>query len=131
MTECATTVNGALSNWSRCTTSISRRLPASNRPMKPLLPQWSRSNSSRTTAFAYRFDTDDGSIVFSGDTGRNENLIRLAKGADILVHEVIVTSVVNRLFPPPRSVADEGLMQHLLNAHTQVEVVGGIAEAAS
>ncbi len=59
-----------------------------------------------------------------------ENLIRLAKGADILVHEVIVTSVVNRLFPPPRSVADEGLMQHLLNAHTRVEEVGGIAEAA-
>ena len=47
-------------------------------------------------AFAYRFDTDDGSIVFSGDTGRSENLIKLAKGADILVHEVIVTSWVNR-----------------------------------
>ena len=37
-------------------------------------------------AFAYRFDTDDGSIVFSGDTGRCENLIKLAKGADVLVH---------------------------------------------
>jgi ribonuclease BN (tRNA processing enzyme) len=81
-------------------------------------------------AFAYRFDTDDGSIVFSGDTGRSENLIKLAKGADILVHEVIVTSVVHGLFPAPRSVAQEGLMQHLLNAHTQVEEVGGIAEAA-
>ena len=42
-------------------------------------------------AFAFRFDTDDGSIVFSGDTARSENLIKLAKGADILVHEVIVT----------------------------------------
>jgi ribonuclease BN (tRNA processing enzyme) len=30
-------------------------------------------------AFAYRFDTDDGSIVFSGDTARSENLIKLAK----------------------------------------------------
>jgi ribonuclease BN (tRNA processing enzyme) len=81
-------------------------------------------------AFAYRVDTDDGSIVFSGDTARNENLIKLAKGADILVHEVIVTSWINLLFPPPRSVADEGMMQHLLNAHTQVEEVGGIAEEA-
>ena len=81
-------------------------------------------------AFAYRVDTDDGSIVFSGDTGRSENLIKLAKGADILVHEVIVTSWVDRLFPTPRSVADEGLMKHLLNAHTSVEDVGGIAEAA-
>jgi ribonuclease BN (tRNA processing enzyme) len=41
-----------------------------------------------------------------------------------------VTSWVNRLFPTPRSVADEGLMQHLLNAHPKVEEVGGIAEAA-
>jgi ribonuclease BN (tRNA processing enzyme) len=81
-------------------------------------------------AFAYRFDTDDGSIVFSGDTGRNENLIKLATGADILVHEVIVTNWVKGLFPTPRSVANEGLMQHLLNAHTQVEEVGAIAEAA-
>ena len=69
-------------------------------------------------AFAYRFDTDDGSIVFSGDTGRSENLVKLAKGADILVHEVIVTNWVKGLFPTPRSIAQEGLMQHLLNAHT-------------
>jgi ribonuclease BN (tRNA processing enzyme) len=81
-------------------------------------------------AFAYRFDTDDGSIVFSGDTARSENLIKLAKGADVLVHEVIVTSEILRRFPMPRSAADEGLMQHLLTAHTQVEEVGAIAEAA-
>ena len=81
-------------------------------------------------AFAYRFDTDDGSVVFSGDTGRCETLINLAKGTDILVHEVIVTSFITRLFPASRSVAQEGLMQHLLNAHTQVEEVGAIAEAA-
>jgi len=81
-------------------------------------------------AFAFRFDTDDGSIVFSGDTARSENLIKLAKGADILVHEVIATRWVNGLFPTPRSVAEEGLMQHLLSGHTLVEEVGGIAEAA-
>ncbi|MGY3482295.1 ribonuclease BN (tRNA processing enzyme) [Bradyrhizobium sp. USDA 4011] len=81
-------------------------------------------------AFAFRFDTDDGSIVFSGDTARSENLIKLAKGADILVHEVIVTRWVNGLFPTPRSVAEEGLLQHLLSGHTLVEEVGGIAEVA-
>jgi ribonuclease BN (tRNA processing enzyme) len=81
-------------------------------------------------AFAFRFDSDDGSIVFSGDTKRSDNLIKLAKGADVLVHEVIVTSHVVRRFPSPRSPADEGLMQHLLNGHTPVEEVGSIAEAA-
>jgi ribonuclease BN (tRNA processing enzyme) len=39
-------------------------------------------------AFAYRFDTAAGSIVLSGDTAPSENLVRLARGADVLVHEV-------------------------------------------
>jgi ribonuclease BN (tRNA processing enzyme) len=38
--------------------------------------------------------------------------------------------MIHALFPAPRSVAQEGLLQHLLNAHTPVEEVGGIAEAA-
>lgn len=40
-------------------------------------------------SFAYRFDTKDRSVVFSGDTAVSDNLIRLAKDADILVHEAI------------------------------------------
>jgi hypothetical protein len=40
-------------------------------------------------ALAYRFDCPDRSIVFSGDTRRSANLIALAKGADILVHEAL------------------------------------------
>ncbi len=40
-------------------------------------------------AFGFRFDTPVGSVVFSGDTGPCENVVRLARGADVLVHEVI------------------------------------------
>jgi len=39
-------------------------------------------------AFAYRFDSAAGSIVISGDTAPCPNLVALARGADILVHEV-------------------------------------------
>jgi ribonuclease BN (tRNA processing enzyme) len=81
-------------------------------------------------AFAFRFDTDDGSVVFSGDTGPSQNLIRLAKGADILVHEVIVSAWVDRVLPEPRSPAQEALREHLLSAHTPVEQVGKVAESA-
>jgi ribonuclease BN (tRNA processing enzyme) len=81
-------------------------------------------------AFAYRFDTDDGSVVFSGDTGPCANVVRLARGATILVHEVIVTKWVDQRVPQPRSAADEGLRNHLLSAHTPVEQVGKIAQAA-
>jgi ribonuclease Z len=38
-------------------------------------------------AFGFRFDTASGSIVISGDTHPNDNLVRFAKGADVLIHE--------------------------------------------
>lgn len=81
-------------------------------------------------ALAYRFDTDDGSVVFSGDTGPSDNLVRLARGASVLVHEVIDRKWAEGLFPAPRTDAQEGLLQHLVNAHTTIEEVGPIAERA-
>lgn len=39
-------------------------------------------------AFGFRFTTPDKVIVFSGDTAPCENVVRYARGADILVHEV-------------------------------------------
>lgn len=81
-------------------------------------------------ALGFRFDTDDGSIVFSGDTGPTPNLVELAQGADILVHEVIAQQWVEQLLPAPRTPAQEGLFQHLLISHTTIEQVGPIAEEA-
>lgn len=40
-------------------------------------------------SLAYRFDTEDGAVTFSGDTAKSANVVRLARGSDILVHEVI------------------------------------------
>src|SRR5438270_11191092 len=48
-------------------------------------------------AFAYRFDTPGRSIVISGDTRRSDALIRLAQGADVLVHEAMYVPAVARL----------------------------------
>lgn len=81
-------------------------------------------------AFAFRLDSAEGSVVFSGDTGPCRNLVHLAHGADILVHEVIDEAWVESLFPPPRSAAEEGLAHHLLAAHTRIEDAGRIAEQA-
>jgi ribonuclease BN (tRNA processing enzyme) len=81
-------------------------------------------------AFAYRFDTDEGAVVFSGDTAPSQNLITLAKGADIIVHEVIVSPWIDRVLPPPRNPAQEALRTHLLSAHKPVEKVGKVAESA-
>ena len=65
-------------------------------------------------AFAYRFDTDDGSVVFSGDTGPSDNLVKLAQGADVLVHEVIAREAIEQAYPAPRSAPQEALVRHLL-----------------
>ncbi|MBR7560488.1 MBL fold metallo-hydrolase, partial [Mycobacterium tuberculosis] len=40
-------------------------------------------------AFAFRFDTDHGSITLSGDTRESDNLVNLAQGTDVLIHEAI------------------------------------------
>jgi len=42
-----------------------------------------------TAAFGYRFDFTDRSIAFSGDTTALEAVAKMAKGADVLVHEAI------------------------------------------
>jgi ribonuclease BN (tRNA processing enzyme) len=81
-----------------------------------------------TPAFAYRFDTPDRSIVISGDTLPSDNLIALARGADVLVHEAMVPSAVDRLVAnvPNASRLRDSILAH----HTSVEEAGRVAEAA-
>ncbi len=79
-------------------------------------------------AFAYRFDTADRSIVISGDTAPSDNLIKLAQGADVLVHEVMhLPSLEKLLGTEPNAVR---LKEHLLASHSTCEQVGRIATAA-
>jgi ribonuclease BN (tRNA processing enzyme) len=82
-------------------------------------------------AYGYRFDTPDGSVVVSGDTCVSQNLIDLARGADVLVHEVIDPEFVERLTASlPPETADP-VRKHLLESHTTIEQVGrDVAEPA-
>jgi ribonuclease BN (tRNA processing enzyme) len=80
-------------------------------------------------AFAYRFDTRDRSIVISGDTAMPADaLIALARGADILVHEVVYPPAIDRLVAPLPNAA--ALKKSILAHHTSPEDVGRIAHAA-
>ena len=81
-------------------------------------------------ALAFRFDRDEGSVVFSGDTGPSDNLVELAENVDVLVHEVISRQFMEQAYPEPRTTAEEGILQHLLASHTTIEEVGPIAERA-
>jgi len=79
-------------------------------------------------ALAYRFDCPDRSIVFSGDTRPSQNLVRLAKGADVLVHEVMYLPALDRLISAEPNART--LRAHLLAAHTSTDDVGKIATQA-
>jgi ribonuclease BN (tRNA processing enzyme) len=79
-------------------------------------------------AFAFRFDTPDRSLVFSGDTTPSDALIRLAEGADVLVHEALYEPAVDRLVARVPNAAT--LRKHLLASHTTVEDAGRVAAAA-
>ena len=79
-------------------------------------------------ALAYRFDTPGGSVVFSGDTGPCDNVARLARDADILVHEVIdLDWMGRRLSSLPNR---DAVLHHLGGAHTAPDQAGAIASKA-
>lgn len=87
--------------------------------------------------FAYRFDTAKGSVVFSGDTScpgtsaATNNVIKLALGADVLVHEVMdwdFIATASRL--RGQDVDNDPLLSHLRASHTTTEQVAQVAEAA-
>jgi len=40
-------------------------------------------------AFGYRIDRENRSVVLSGDTRPSDNLVKFARGTDVLIHEVI------------------------------------------
>jgi ribonuclease BN (tRNA processing enzyme) len=75
-------------------------------------------------ALAYRFDTADGSVVFSGDTTVNEDLIALAHEADILVHCVADLGYLER-----HGITGAEL-ERMAGLHTDVTEVGTVAERA-
>ena len=79
-------------------------------------------------AFAYRFDAADRSIVISGDTTPWNDLIKLAQGADVLVHEVIHKPSLARLIAKVPN-ADK-LLEHIVASHTTHDDVGKVAKAA-
>jgi ribonuclease BN (tRNA processing enzyme) len=79
-------------------------------------------------AVGFRFDTPAGSVAFSGDTGPSDAVVRLAQGADVLVHEVIdVDRMTYRLKRLPNY---ESVRAYLLRSHSAPEDAGTIAARA-
>lgn len=81
-----------------------------------------------THSFAYRFDTPDRSVVFSGDTTYCKTVVELAKNADILVHEILLPSALEPLIASEPNA--KTLREHLYASHSTPEQVGRVATEA-
>lgn len=79
-------------------------------------------------AFAYRFEHQGKAIVISGDTSYSENLVRLAQGADVLVHEIMHTPSLEQLLATEPNATR--LKEHLLASHSTAQQVGRVATEA-
>ena len=71
-------------------------------------------------AFGYRIDYRGRSVALSGDTRPSPNLVKYAKGVDLLVHEVVAPELVRN------SIRSEGSIQAILGHHTTPEQAGEI-----
>lgn len=78
--------------------------------------------------FALRFNASDRRVVFSADTCYFPALADFAKGANVLVHEAMLTEGIETLIK--RTPGADRLREHLEASHTPASDVGRIASSA-
>jgi ribonuclease BN (tRNA processing enzyme) len=89
-------------------------------------------------SYSYRIETPHGTVVFTGDTGPSDDVIRLAQGADVLVAEAssrdagdaarFVNAAAARNHWPPERAAR--FREHFKAEHLDANTVGRLAAAA-
>lgn len=91
--------------------------------------EWKRFQS-----FAYKFDLQERSIVYTGDTGPSKAVEKLAMNADLLVSEMMdvehAIALVKRINPSLNNKVFEGMKTHLSSHHLSPEQVGELASSA-
>jgi ribonuclease Z len=73
------------------------------------------------TAFGYKIEYNGRSVVLSGDTIYNENVVKHADGVDLLVHQVG--------YAPREAIEQNKVVARIISLHTQPEQVAEILKA--
>ncbi len=85
-------------------------------------------------SLSLRFDTPGRSIVYTGDTGASPAVEELARGADLLVSEMIdyegTVADIRRASPNMPAAAFAGIEKHLRDHHLTPRQVGELAHSA-
>lgn len=82
-------------------------------------------------AFGYRFDTDYGSVVISGDTAPAENLLKMSEDVDLLLHEAVDFDWVEERYEEQRTDSAKATRDHHYAAHTSPRQAIELANAAN
>ncbi len=75
-------------------------------------------HTGANTAFGYKIEYNGYSVVLSGDTIYDKNVIKHAKGADLLVHQVA--------YAPQDAIEKNKVVARILSQHTQADQVAEI-----
>lgn len=88
----------------------------------------------RHRSLGYRFETSTRSICFAGDTAYSENIVRLARGADVFVCEVMDHRTYENNMARAREQAEAGhpenIFRHVAETHSTPSIVGRMAREA-
>ena len=81
-------------------------------------------------SYALRFDIEEKSVTFSGDTTYLDTMIEFARGSDVLVHEAMLSSGIDYVVAQTKTGNDQ-LRKHLIASHTFASQAGTIAKEAN
>lgn len=81
-------------------------------------------------AFAFRFDTSTGSVTISGDTTATPNMVTLAEGTGLLLHEAIDFDHIDRLYADKTDPTSIAARDHHYKSHTSAADAARIANKA-
>lgn len=81
-------------------------------------------------AFAFRFETSQGSVCISGDTTFTPNMITLGQGAGLVLHEAIDFTYIRAKHGDKDDQTSRASMDHHSKSHTSVHDAARIASEA-
>jgi ribonuclease BN (tRNA processing enzyme) len=89
----------------------------------------------RHRSLGYRFETSTRSICFSGDTAYSANIVKLARGADVFVCEVMdhrtYENNMRRAAEAAAAGNEESIFRHVAETHSTPSDVGRMAKEAA
>lgn len=84
-------------------------------------------------SYAFRIEVGNKSYVYTDNTGPSQNLIELARGADVLIAEVIDLASIGETLRLSRTVPDAmlpSMLAHMEHDHLTPREIGKLAKAA-